>query len=138
MAQQHSIAIKDDQFKPSNLHIQVGDSIVWDNQDDHDHTATSNNQRAGFDTGVIAAGKASNPVLFNKVSSYGGMKVFCKQNSSIQGRLVVSTTPLLRSTASAVAASTSTASKPQPPVPGLAFSIPVWVKMARIIAAHWV
>src|ERR1700681_718064 len=138
MAQQHSIVIKDDQFQPSNLHIQVGDSIVWDNQDDHDHTATSNNQRAGFDTGVIAAGTASNPVLFNTVSSYGGVKVFCKQKSLIQGRVVVSTTPLLRITASTVAASTSTASTPPPPVPGLTFSIPVWVKMARIVAAHWV
>ena len=59
MAQQHSIVIKDDQFQPSNLHIQVGDSIVWDNQDDHDHTATSNNRRVVFDTGVIAAGIVS-------------------------------------------------------------------------------
>lgn len=138
MAQQHSIVIKDDQFQPSNLHIQVGDSIVWDNQDDHDHTATSNNRRAGFDTGVIAAGTASNPVLFNTASSYGGVRVFCKQKSLMQGRVVVSTTPLLRITASAVAASTSTASTRPPPVPGLTFSIPVWVKMARIVAAHWV
>lgn len=136
MAQQHLIVIKDDQFEPINLHIQVGDSIVWDNQDGHDHTAVSNNRRAGFDTGVIAAGTASKPVFFNTVSSYGGVNFFCKLHSLMQGRLVVSAAVLPRIAASAVAA--SIASKPPPPAPGLTFSIPVWVKIARIVAVHWV
>jgi plastocyanin len=135
MAQQHSIVIKDDQFQPSNLHLQVGDSIVWDNQDDHDHTATSNNRRVVFDTGVIAAGTASQPVLFNTVSSYGGVNFFCKLHNLMQGRFVVSATAPLRIADSTVAASTTST---PPPAPGLTFSVPVWVKIARIVAAHWV
>jgi plastocyanin len=138
MAKQYSIVIKDDQFQPSNLHLQVGDSIVWDNQGDHDHTATSNNRRIVFDTGVIAAGTASKPVLFDKVSSYGGVSFFCKLHPLMQGRLVVWATPPPQVAASATSASTATASTPPPPVPGLTFSIPVWVKIARIVAAHWV
>jgi plastocyanin len=133
MAQQHTIVIKDDEFQSNNLHIQVGDSIVWDNQDDHDHTATSNNRRVVFDTGVIPAGTASQPILFNTVSSYGGLNFFCKLHSLMLGRLVVSAAALPR-----IAASTVDGSTAPSPAPGLTFGIPVWVKIARIVAAHWV
>jgi plastocyanin len=136
MAQQHTIVIKGDEFQPNNLHIQVGDSIVWDNQDDHDHTATSNNRRVVFDTGVIAAGTASQPVLFNTVTSYGGGNFFCKLHSLMLGRLVVSAAALPRIAASTVGG--SAASTARSPAPGLTFGIPVWVKIARIVAAHWV
>jgi plastocyanin len=133
MAQQHSIVIKNDQFQPSNLHIQVGDSIVWDNQDDHDHTATSNNRRVVFDTGVIAAGTASKPVLFSTISAYGGVSFFCKLHSLMQGRLVVWAIAPPRTAASTVLASTA-----PPSTPGLTYGTDVWVKIARIVAVHWV
>src|SRR5262245_50659715 len=132
MTQQHSIVIKNNHFRPSNLRIQIGDSVIWDNQDDHDHTATSNYPRVAFDTGVIAAGTASRPVIFDTISSYGGVNFYCKLHALMLGRLVV------RAAAPPSTGALSAPSAAPAQAPGLTYSTDVWLTIARIVAVHWV
>jgi plastocyanin len=37
-AQSHDVAIKGMKFDPAEIQINVGDSVVWTNKDDRDHT----------------------------------------------------------------------------------------------------
>jgi FtsP/CotA-like multicopper oxidase with cupredoxin domain/plastocyanin len=67
--QAHQVSIEnpgDNGFVPKVLTINVGDTVTWKNNDAVQHTAS---KTAGpgptFDTGVIAAGATSAPVLFN-------------------------------------------------------------------------
>lgn len=68
-AQTHQVTIKndlDDGFDPKVLTINVGDSVVWKNDDGQAHTATkTGGPGAGFDTGIIAAHTSSSPIPFN-------------------------------------------------------------------------
>jgi plastocyanin len=59
-----TITMKDLQFSPKNVTINVGDSIVWTNAETRKHTATADDN--SFDTGVIAGGASSQPVKFDK------------------------------------------------------------------------
>jgi len=40
-ATKHSITIKDMKFDPDTLQISPGETVVWTNQDDRDHTVTA-------------------------------------------------------------------------------------------------
>ena len=131
---QHIIRIKENQFRPGSLRIQPGDSVVWENQDSHDHTATSNSQRHPFDTGVIKAGAKSKDIIFPSVTSYGGIEVFCLCHGSMEGRLFVSAGDRPEAAAARVA-TTSTAATA---APGLTYPVETWRAITRIVAAHWI
>lgn len=53
MAATHQIDIVGFAFSPDNLTINVGDSVVWTNQDAASHTATSDDGGATFDSGTL-------------------------------------------------------------------------------------
>jgi plastocyanin len=136
MAQQ-TIVIKKDQFVPGSLRLRPGDSVAWRNEDDHDHTATSDPGRVQFDTGIIKAGTSSAPVPFDVATSYGGVSYFCRLHGAMEGRLVVSaavipTAKALGSTRPAAAL--APASAPE----RLTYPVDAWQKIARIVAVHWV
>ena len=52
----HTVTIEGTQFQPGELTIQLGDSIVWINNDPFPHTVTS--KTGGFDSGQIQPGKS--------------------------------------------------------------------------------
>lgn len=56
MATTHQVTIQGFAFSPDNLTINVGDSVVWTNQDAASHTATSDDGGATFDSGTISNG----------------------------------------------------------------------------------
>ena len=56
-AEEHNISITDDmKFDPEDLTINVGDTVNWTNNDGIEHTATSTDGPASFDSGNIATG----------------------------------------------------------------------------------
>jgi plastocyanin len=53
----HTVVIDATSFSVASLTIRAGDTVEWVNKDVIPHTATAA-QKGGFDSGVIAAGKA--------------------------------------------------------------------------------
>lgn len=60
------------EYDPAEITIQVGDSVVWTNNDtlELSHTATYRSGPVEFDTGNIAAGEASAPIVFDTPGTY--------------------------------------------------------------------
>ena len=54
-AKEHEVDIKDVKYKPAKLRIKKGDTVVWINSDDRDHTVVAKDE--SFDSGKIAAGE---------------------------------------------------------------------------------
>ena len=52
----HTVVMDGTGFVPADLTVQLGDDIVWKNDDPFPHTATS--EAAGFDSKKIAPGKS--------------------------------------------------------------------------------
>ena len=52
----HTVTIEGTQFRPGELTVKIGDSIVWINNDPFPHTVTS--RTGGFDSGQIQPGKS--------------------------------------------------------------------------------
>jgi len=72
-------------FKPSPAPVQVGQQIRWHNTDAVAHTATQDGG-GGFDTGLIAAGGTSGPVM---LSAPGSIGYHCTIHPSMVGTLTV-------------------------------------------------
>lgn len=69
------------------LKIRVGDSVVWVNKDEDDHTATSDkDSESKFDEVEIPANGKSKPVKFNKAGTY---KYHCKPHPKMKGTIIV-------------------------------------------------
>jgi plastocyanin len=56
-ARTHTVAIEQMKFSPATLRIQLGDTIVFKNNDLVPHTATAK-QREVFDSGIIKPGES--------------------------------------------------------------------------------
>ncbi len=55
-------------FSPEEITIQAGDAVVWGNDDDAVHTATADD--GSWDTGDVAEGTASEPIVFDEPGEY--------------------------------------------------------------------
>ncbi len=62
------IMAKNDTFQQDHIMLKVGMSVVFVNQTDTKHTATADSGR--FDTGIVAPGKSSAPIAFDKPGTY--------------------------------------------------------------------
>jgi len=71
--------------KEQPLVIKVGDSVVWVNQDDEEHSAMGSGKE--FDTGHIEAGGKSKPIKFTKASE--GIKYHCHPHPKMKGTIIV-------------------------------------------------
>ncbi len=72
-------------FTPNPANVQVGQEIRWVNEDSLPHTATSSGGIA-FDTGTIAGGATSGPIVLR---SSGVVSYFCNFHPSMVGTLNV-------------------------------------------------
>jgi plastocyanin len=79
----HTVAIELFAYKPAVVHVAVGDTIVWDNRDIVQHTATAVDK--SWDSGEIKAGKRAVTVVRKK----GEQEFFCTLHPSMKGKLIV-------------------------------------------------
>ena len=79
----NNVKIQGDAFSPSSLTVKVGDTVTWINNDNHDHTVTSDN--GTFNSGNIANGSTFS-FTFNTVGTYS---YNCSIHTSMTGTIVV-------------------------------------------------
>ena len=85
-AEEHNISITDDmKFDPEDLTINVGDTVNWTNNDGIEHTATSTDGPASFDSGNIAAGDSWS-FTFTEAGTYNYK---CDYHSSMNASITV-------------------------------------------------
>ncbi len=70
-------------YDPEVLTISAGEAVVWHNQDDATHTATDD----GFDTGDVASGEYSEPIVFTEPGEYAYQCSYHPQ--TMQGTIIV-------------------------------------------------
>jgi plastocyanin len=69
-------------YNPSTGSVKVGKTVSWHNADVVAHTATG----SGFDTGAVASGGTSTPIMF---STAGTLSYHCSFHPSMTGTLNV-------------------------------------------------
>src|SRR5262249_20306132 len=85
------IVMLDDEFKPKELTIELGDSVKWVNKGKNEHDATPDNKdeakAAGFQaTGDVLPNKESKPVKFTKE---GEFKYHCSYHDDMKATIKV-------------------------------------------------
>src|SRR5947199_9619314 len=55
-AEEHAVNMEDLKYKPKELTIKVGDTVVWTNNDDREHTVTADD--GSFKSGSLRSGKS--------------------------------------------------------------------------------
>jgi len=85
LAATHEVTIVNLAFTPAVLQAQVGDTVVWRNQDVIDHTATVNQ---AWEV-VIPAGKSASRVL----EHVADQTYYCRYHPTMTARLVVTAKP---------------------------------------------
>ena len=74
-------------FSPNPIQASVGTAITWTNTTAPDHTATSDAGSAfTFDTGVIASGQTSAPIVFSRPGTFA---YHCSIHPFMHGTIVV-------------------------------------------------
>ena len=56
-AKEHRVEISGVKYMPAKLTVKKGDTVVWVNSDDRDHTVVSSDKGKTFNSGKIAAGE---------------------------------------------------------------------------------
>ena len=93
----YTVNIKSQSFQPSTLSVPAGTTVTWHNQDNAQHTVTSDTN-GQFDSGAIATGKKFTHT-FTDPGSYG---YHCSIHPGVKGTIVVTGTSGLQSTQSTV------------------------------------
>jgi plastocyanin len=78
-------------YEPEPVTVSPGSTIIWDNQDNALHTATSGNPETGpdgtFDTGLVAANEQSEPIPMP--TEPGEYAYFCTLHPFLVGTVIV-------------------------------------------------
>jgi plastocyanin len=79
-------------YQPDPVTVSPGATIIWDNQDNALHTATSGNPETAtpdgkFDSGYVAAGQQSKPIPMP--TEPGEYKYFCTLHPFLVGTIIV-------------------------------------------------
>jgi plastocyanin len=82
-ARTHTVAIRGFQYAPESITVELGDTVVWRNQDIVPHTATA--KAKGLDTGSIGANTSGQYVAKAK----GTYTYDCTFHPTMKGTLVV-------------------------------------------------
>lgn len=82
----HEVAVEISRFKfkPSDVEIHAGDSVIWSNRDIAPHTATA--EGGGWDTGSLGKGDQAR-IAFDEPGEY---PYICAFHPHMKGRVVVS------------------------------------------------
>jgi plastocyanin len=72
------------------LTIASGDSVIWVNDDNMQHTATNTEGKAQFDTGYLQPGQRSRAVTFLAETGPAGVTYSCQVHGGMSGQLIVS------------------------------------------------
>jgi plastocyanin len=83
VAESHEVLIANLQFKPASISIKVGDTIVWTNNDDRDHTVISVD--GTFASDIIRRGES----FSFKYDKPGKFAYGCKLHPRMKGVVVV-------------------------------------------------
>jgi plastocyanin len=84
-----TVKMIDNEFKPKDVKIKVGQSIMWHNEGDNTHTATSDKgtpKDLAFDTDDVSSGKDSKVVTFKKA---GTVKYHCNHHRKMTGTITI-------------------------------------------------
>jgi len=79
----HTVTIEGNAFRPDDLTLDRGDTVVWVNHDFYPHTATANDGR--FDSGTIPA----NASWELTVEASGELRYFCALHPTMKATLRV-------------------------------------------------
>jgi plastocyanin len=87
-----SAATSGDGYEPDRVTVSPGGSVIWDNQDNALHTATSGNPETAvtdgkFDSGLIGANQASKPITMP--TEPGEYTYFCTLHPFLVGTVTV-------------------------------------------------
>jgi plastocyanin len=81
------ITMKSISFEPKSAKLKVGDSVEWVNKSFTEHSATSEDSPASFDTGLVESQKTSKKIVMGKAGTF---KYHCSvHGKSMSGELVV-------------------------------------------------
>ena len=80
--QEYTVSIKNSAFAPQTITVNVGDSIVWKNDDQMPHTVIST---GNFNTGTITSGSSKKVILDKE----GTFDYFCTLNPNMKGKVIV-------------------------------------------------
>jgi plastocyanin len=69
VAAKHKVEITERKFKPAKIKVKKGDTVVWTNNGEGDHTVTAKDEGESFDSGKIAVGEAFEHT-FEKAGKY--------------------------------------------------------------------
>ncbi len=79
----HTVTIRDMKYLPATLIVNVGDTVVWKNEDMVPHTVTDRGK--SFDSGSIVNGASWSDVV-NKKGTYS---YYCTFHPNMNGKLIV-------------------------------------------------
>jgi plastocyanin len=78
-----TVTIAQMQFTPAEVHVKVGDTVVWTNNDDRDHTVIAAD--GSFSSGNISSGQS----FSHKFTAVGNFGYGCKYHPRMKGMVVV-------------------------------------------------
>lgn len=83
LAKEVVISIAARKFQPAVVEVSVGDTVVWENEDDRDHTVTADDE--GFDSGKLRNGKR----FSHRFNEAGEFTYHCEYHPRMKGKVVV-------------------------------------------------
>lgn len=85
-AEEHVVTIDDRRFDPPRIEIKAGDTVVWRNKDERDHTVNADKKAPeSFKSGKIAAGDTYK----HKFTKPGSYAYACEYHPRMKGTVVV-------------------------------------------------
>ncbi len=80
------VKMKSLSFDPKQVEISEGQSVFWKNTAYTDHSATSDDTPAVFDTKMVSPGESSKPILFKNAGTF---KYHCSLHGKTMSGVVI-------------------------------------------------
>jgi plastocyanin len=81
--QTHAVTIQGMQFSPAAMQIKAGDTVIWTNADDRDHTVIATD--GSFNSGNLPSGQS----FQHQFPTPGNFSYFCKYHPRMKGTIIV-------------------------------------------------
>lgn len=83
-AKDHAVSISDIKYDPKEIKVKKGDTVVWTNEDDRDHTVTADDGKS-FDSGNLNTGGKFD----HKFDKPGRYKYHCDYHPRMKATVIV-------------------------------------------------